>query len=253
MELQSAAPQSKTMQRFRTPTAPPPSSEAPPLPSDIPVLDEEEDEDALEAFIVEKGLAIDVYLAQKNRAEVQLDQAGKGTVKEWSKLVNTKAIEVHKGEAAARLREEVDPKRILESRFVHTRRDSPERPGEREIKSRWCIKGFKDPQVLEIEKQSPTLSADALAVVLQLLASNKWVLTAFLQGNAMDRKGGKVYVQLLKEGVPGLQGDEMVEVKKYVYGLADAPRQWWLCLSAGLEKLGMRRSRLDPCCFYWYQ
>ena len=191
--------------------------------------------------------------------ENELDQAEKGMIKEWSKLVGTNAIEVHKGEAAAKLREEVDPKRILESRFVHTRRESPERPGEREIKSRWCIEGFKDPQVLEIGKQSPTLSADALALVLQLLASNKWVLTvadiegAFSQGNAMDRKGGKVYVQLPKMGVPGLKGDEMVEVKKYVYGLADAPRQWWLCLSAELEKLGMRRSKLDPCCFYWYQ
>ena len=44
----------------------------------------------------------------------------------------------------------------------------------------------------------------------------------------------------------------MVEIKKYVYGLAGAPRQWWLCLSAELEKLGMRRSKLDPCCFHWY-
>ena len=51
---------------------PPPSAEAPPLPSDIPVLDEEEDEDALEAFITEKGLAIDMYLAQKNRTQVHL-------------------------------------------------------------------------------------------------------------------------------------------------------------------------------------
>ena len=68
----------------------------------------------------------------------------------------------------------------------------------------------------------------------------------------MERPGGNVYVRLFKEGVPIVEKDLMVEVCKYVYGLADAPRQWWLCLSAELEKLGMRRSLLDPCCFYWY-
>ena len=66
---------------------------------------------------------------------------------------------------------------------------------------------------------------------------------AFLQGHEINREGGKVYVQLPKEGVPGLRGDEMVEIEKYVYGL-DAPRQWWLRLSAELEKLGARSSIL---------
>ena len=74
---------------------------------------------------------------------------------------------------------------------------------------------------------------------------------AFLQGHGMNRPGGKVYVRLAKEGVPDVESDVMVEVCKYVYGLADAPRQWWPCLSSELQKLGMRWSALDPCSFYW--
>ena len=234
-------------------------------PLEIPVGDDEA-EDALEAFLVDKGLSLDVYLAQKSRTEVKLKdmtakelvQKEKGMVKEWDKLVNTKSIKVHVGDEARRLRSTIDPKNMLESRFVYTRRELPEDPQQTEIKSRWCIKGYKDPAILEVERQSPTLSADALSVVLQVIASKKWRLTvadiegAFLQGHGMKRPGGKVYVKLPPEGVPGVEQDVVVEVCKYVYGLAEAPRQWWLCLSGELEKLGMRRSVLDPCCFYWH-
>ena len=76
---------------------------------------------------------------------------------------------------------------------------------------------------------------------------------AFLQGNSMNRPGGKVYAKLPKEGMEGIEGPAIIEICKYVYGLADALRQWWLCLSAVLEKLNMKRSELDPCCYYWYQ
>ena len=95
-------------------------------PREIPVLDENEEDDALEAFIVDKGMDLDVYLAQKNRTEIhlrsmderELDQAEKGMTKEWAKLIGTQAIEVHMGEHAKRLRKEVNPERIQESRFV---------------------------------------------------------------------------------------------------------------------------------------
>ena len=69
----------------------------------------------------------------------------------------------------------------------------------------------------------------------------------------MARPGGKVYATLPKEGVPDVDPGSIVEICKYVYGLADAPRQWWLCLSSELENIGMKRSALDPCVYYWYQ
>ena len=244
-------------------------------PKDVPVApnDEEDldllnddDDEVLEAFLLEKGVPWEVYLAQKNRAEIswknmskdQRIQADRGMRKEWDKLLRTTSIKLHEGEAAEALWRTVPPENILESRFVHTERESPEVHGQTEVKSRWCIKGFKDPAILSLEKQSPTLTADGLSTVLQLIASMKWRLTvadiegAFLQGHGMNRPGGKVYVRLPKEGVPGVEANTLVEVCKYVYGLADAPRQWSLCLSEELRKLGLRQSQLDPCCFYWY-
>ena len=104
-------------------------------PREIPVGDDEA-EDALEAFLVDKGLSLNLYLAQKSRTEVKLKdmtakelvQKEKGMVKEWDKLVNTKSIKVHVGDEARRLRSTIDPKNMLEPRFVYTRRDSPKIP-----------------------------------------------------------------------------------------------------------------------------
>ena len=36
------------------------------------------------------------------------------------------------------------------------------------------MKGFRDPDLMEMMRQSPTLSLDSFMVVLQILASNKW-------------------------------------------------------------------------------
>ena len=244
-------------------------------PKDIPVdpnddedpdLRQDERDEVLEAFLLEKGVPWEVYLTQKNRTEItwknmsqdQRGQADSGMRKEWDKLLRAASIKLQKGAAAAELRRTVPAENILESRIVHTEQESEEAPGQTEIKSRWCIKGFKDPAILNLEKQSPTLTADGLSTVLQLIASMKWRLTvadiegAFLQGHGMKRPGGKVYVTLPKEGVPDVESDNLVEVCKYVYGLADAPRQWFLCLSEELKRLGLRQSQLDPCCFYWY-
>ena len=97
-------------------------------------------------------------------------------------------------------------------------------------------------------------------MVLQIMASKKWVMTvadvegAFLQGSPLDRPCGRLFVQLPPEGVPGVPANAMVEVEKHVYGVCvcDAPRQWWLCFSVELQKFGMRQSQLDPCCFCWF-
>ena len=154
---------------------------------------------------------------QKNRAEVhlkdmnelELQQMEKGIVKEWKKLLDTESIEIHVGEKARRLREITPKRQILESRFVKTRREKPDEPGVQELKCRWCIKGYKDPEALDVDKQAPTLAADTLAMTLQVIASSRWRLQvadiegAFLQGPSFERPGGKMYVQLPLEPIPG--------------------------------------------------
>ena len=94
-------------------------------------------------------------------------------------------------------------------------------PGQQEVKCRWCIKGFRDPELDIIDKQSPTLAADTLAMVLQIIASKRWVMTvadvegAFLQGPPLEQPCGRLFVQVPAEGVPGVSADAMVGVKKH--------------------------------------
>lgn len=109
-----------------------------------------------------------------------------------------------------------------------------------------------------ITSQSPTLSADGLAVALQLAASERWVVRiadvegAFLQGDRLERKTGRIFANPPREGIPGIPPQSLIEMTKCVYGLMDAPRQWWKCFTTFLCSLGLKQSQLDPCIFYWY-
>lgn len=143
---------------------------------------------------------------------------------------------------------------------MKTRREDPNQPGKTEIKCRWCVKGFRDPDIYEMNRQSPTLSMEALMVTLQILASNQWLMHiadvegAFLQGETLKRKNGRVFVEVTKEDciVLGIPEGAVVELVKCVYGLSDAPRAWWESFSKTAQSLGMKQSELDPCVFLWF-
>ena len=55
--------------------------------------------------------------------------------KEWKKLVSSGAIVVHEGRKARRLRESVEKRRILKSRFVITEADKGSSPQTQDIKT----------------------------------------------------------------------------------------------------------------------
>lgn len=116
----------------------------------------------------------------------------KGMRKEWDKLINADAIKIFSGREATMLRAEVANDSIVESRYVKTRRECPDYPEKTEIKVRWVLRGYMDPDLEHLERQSPTLSADGLAVALQLASSNRWVVRiadvegAFLQGDRSE-------------------------------------------------------------------
>jgi hypothetical protein len=86
-----------------------------------------------------------------------------------------------------------------------------------------------------MNRQLPTLSMEALMVTLQILATNQWLLHianvegAFLQGETLKRKNGRVFVDVAKEDctVLGIPEGAVVELVKCVYGLSDGPRAWW--------------------------
>ena len=166
---------------------------------------------------------------------------------------------MHYGKDAEKLRATIPKEQVLESRFVKTRRECPDKPGVMEMKCPWCVKGFKDPEVHVVEKQSPTLAADTLSMVLQVISFSRCKMKAadvegaFLQGPALQRPCGRIFVKLPVEGVPGVPDNVMVELQKHVYGLCDEPRMWWKCFSDELVGLGMKVSQLDLCCFLWHR
>ena len=49
---------------------------------------------------------------------------------------------------------------------------------------------------------------------------------AFLQGKPLERKQGRLFVKIPREGILGQTSNDVVEVLKCVYGLCDAPRAW---------------------------
>lgn len=124
------------------------------------------------------------------------------------------------------------------------------------LKARWCIRGYLDPDVLDVQTASPTLSNEAFSVVLQILASFRWQLTiadiegTFLQGDQIDRQKGKILVKIPKDGIPGHGQDNLCELIKPVYGLVDAPRLWWNSLTKALMEIGMMQSQLDSCLLF---
>ena len=175
-----------------------------------------------------------------------------GKKAEFDKLLKTGSIIIHTGTEAERIRNETDPKRILQSRFVKTRK------GEDEIKCRWVIKGYLDPDIDILMRQSPTLSADGLAVAFQLIASFRWqaqiadVEGAFLQGEKLTRERGRIFASLPRDGAGDIPNDAVIELTKCVYGLMDAPLKWWRSIASTLTQLGMKQSELDSCVFLWF-
>ena len=46
-----------------------------------------------------------------------------------------------------------------------------------------------------------------------------------------------------------LSNDDLFRLEKAAYGLAEAPRAWYLRLTKELKEVGLHASRLDPCLY----
>ena len=115
------------------------------------------------------------------------------------------------------------------------------------------VKGFQDRDGGNIRNDSPTCSKEGLLIALAIMASNYWmcksmdIKTAFLQSKGFDRL---VYLDPPKEAnvSPGC----IWKLSKYVYGLTDASRSWYLTLREELLKSGVVVSKYDQVIFTWY-
>ncbi|CAE7762188.1 RE1, partial [Symbiodinium sp. CCMP2456] len=177
-------------------------------------------------------------------------------LQEWSKVVSTGAVRVldvkESREVRAKLEAEGKLERILPSRMV--RRMKPaEQPGEPDVrKSRWCIRGDKDPDLLSLERFSPTLCSTTFGVLLQACASMGYAASvgdlknAFCQSLPLKRAEGALYAMQPKGGIEGLHEEQLIQIIAGCYGLPDAPMHWRRSLKESSLALGYRESVLDP-------
>ncbi len=93
-------------------------------------------------------------------------------------------------------------------------------------------------------------------VVLQAGASHQlpgYVIdlqNAFMQSDKLEREAGALYAKPpAGVGLPGVDSEQLIEIKAGVYGLGDASRHWRNSLIPELEKLGYAKSKLAPTTF----
>ena len=178
---------------------------------------------------------------------------------EWSKVAASGAVRLMSLEESQdverQLKEAGTEKRILPSRVV--RRWKPaEQPGEPPtMKSRWCIRGDRDPDYLNLDRYAPTVNTAIISVALQVAASKGWkcalgdLKNAFMQSDRLLRNSGRLFCRPPAEGLPGVTEGQLIEILAGAYGLGDAPAHWRRSLLRVLRDLGYEQSAMDPCTF----
>ena len=115
--------------------------------------------------------------------------------------------------------------------------------------------GYADPDVLDIRRNSRIACRDAINVLLAISASKgreKWALltadvqAAFLKREFQD-KDRVLYCWPPKNGPAfrGVQPRSLLLILKGVFGLNDAPRQWWEKISEVLVQIWFRKTNVS--------
>ena len=135
--------------------------------------------------------------------------------------------------------------------------------GQNSISTRWILwkkgditrarlvaRGFEE--TMENCVDSPTIGKCVVRIVLCLAASHSWTIkstdikSAFLQGLPLERE---VYIKPPQEA--NLPQDRLWKLKKCLYGLNDAARQFYDCVKQELLQSGCKTTSLDPSLFFY--
>ena len=183
----------------------------------------------------------------------------KADAAEWEKVASTQAVKTltieESEEVMKNLQKEGKTNRVLPSRIV--RRWKPaEQPGEApKRKSRWCVRGDKDPDLMFLDRYAPTATTAVISIALQVGASLGFrcalgdLQNAFMQSDPLRRAEGRLFCKQPPGGLPGLDPRQLVEILAGAYGLGDAPAHWRRSLKRILLELGYVQSAMDPCLF----
>ena len=117
-------------------------------------------------------------------------------------------------------------------------------------KARLVAKGFEDAEKDLVATDSPTCLRKTLKSLIMLTVQSNWELsavnikTAFLQGKPITRD---VYVIPLKEA----NNSYIWKLKKCIYDLVDASRNWYGSLRSFLLSIGLSTSKSNHSMFYY--
>ena len=170
---------------------------------------------------------------------------------EWQTLLKNQAARVLSLEETAQARARW-PHRAMDPRWARTWKPDDSKPSGRRAKARLIIKGFTDPDLLDIESLSPTLTREGFMTVLQSVCSHGHKLhvgdvqQAFNTGDAIKREQ-PLFVRMPPDGVQVNLVKFWVRLLKTVNGLADGTREWRNCFLAAARSLGFETSVLEPC------
>ena len=160
-------------------------------------------------------------------------------------------------------------RRILKSRAAY--RDKNRGMGELKAKTRVVLVGCGDPDLRQLTRDSPTPSRLSEFLILSIATAGanrdfnndglKWSLwlsdaeKAFLQGSQdMSERSGDIYMQPPRD--PILEAANafpapLYQVTGNCYGLANAPRVWYVKVDTDLRtKAHFKRHSFDHCCYY---
>ena len=142
----------------------------------------------------------------------------------------------------------VDQERVMRARWVLTWKSTGK------AKERVCVLGFQGPDLTEVPRDSPTLSAASEALIIQWVASHKYRLisgdikTALLSGDEDIRN---IFISPPDDvrQMLNLDHETVLRLRKAVYGLVNAPKKWRDRLKTWLIEHGFTSDALDPCAF----
>ena len=168
--------------------------------------------------------------------------------KEWNSWIENKVTTICKSRG-------ISPEKIIKARWVLVWKKSSD-PDDRQKtpKARLVLVGWQDPELGKIATDSPTIRKESKGLILSICASKHWKLwgadikTAFLSGDPSDRE---IYFKPPPEIKQWMKLDDhdLMKLEKAAYGLAEAPRAWFLRLTREMKSVGLTQSKLDPCLF----
>ena len=184
----------------------------------------------------------------RQRKEVKMGHLSpflKSTEVEWQTLLKNQAVRVLSLEETVQVRARWPD-------WARTWKPDESKPSGRRAKARLIIKGFTDPDLLDIESHSPTLTREGFMTVQSVCSHGQLQFgdaqQAFNTGDPIKREQ-PLCVGMPPDGIPGESREVWVQLLKTVNGLADGMKEWRNCFLASARSV-LRRPSWNH--VFWY-